>query len=88
MRYVATELLGLNEKSAVLKDDVFERMMMSKFDMSAADLDEAVERTLDLGTARTEKLIASGDNRSPRCRRWRRGWGSGSRPGPEGSSGQ
>lgn len=63
MRYVATELLGLNEKSAVLKDDVFERMMMSKFDMSAADLDEAVERTLDLGTARTEKLIASGDNR-------------------------
>ena len=63
IRSSATNLLGLNESSAVIKDDSFERMMMSRFGMSRGDLDSAVERMLDLGTARTEKLVAGGENR-------------------------
>ena len=37
---------------------------MTKFGMSRSDLESAVERALDLGEARTERLIESGDNRT------------------------
>ena len=63
IRASANDLLGLNEKSAVIKDDSFERMMMSRFGMSRTDLESAVERTIDLGSARTEVLVERGENR-------------------------
>lgn len=64
IRSAATEKLGLNEESYVFEDDYIEDRMMRKFGMSRSDLESAVERALDLGEARTEKLIASGDNRT------------------------
>lgn len=64
MRAAATEKLGLSEHECVFEDDFIEDRLMSKFSMSRTDLEAAVETTLDLGEARTEKLIDSGENRT------------------------
>ena len=63
IRNVATEKLGLNEKEVVLTDDYIEQRMMKKFGMSHTDLDAAIERVMEFGEARTEQLMAQGDNR-------------------------
>jgi len=62
MRNVATDLLGLNEKEAILKDDYIEQRMMAKFGMRPSDLESAIERVIDLGEARTELLMQEGKN--------------------------
>ncbi len=63
IRSAATQLLGLNERSAVIDEDPIEAGMRSRFGMSRTDLDSAVETVLTLGRSRTERLIDSGDNR-------------------------
>lgn len=63
IRAAANEKLGFNESDYVFEDDYIESKMMAKFAMTRSDLESAVERALDLGEARTEKLIESGDNR-------------------------
>jgi DNA excision repair protein ERCC-2 len=63
IRNVATEKLGLNEKEVVLNDDYVEQRMMQKFSMRPQDLDSAIERVIDIGESRTERLMDNGDNR-------------------------
>ncbi len=63
MRAAAVDRLGLNEKEKVLEDDVVEQSLMRRFGMSRTDLESAVSAMEDLGRARTEKLIDSGDAR-------------------------
>ncbi len=63
IRNVATEKLGLNEKEVVLKDDYIEKRMMDKFAMRQSDLDAAIEKVIEIGEARTEALMAKGENR-------------------------
>ena len=63
MRNVATEMLGLNDKEVIIKDDYIEQRMMTKFGMRPQDLDSAIENVIDLGEARTELLMERGENR-------------------------
>ncbi len=63
IRNVATEKLGLNEKEVIIDDDYIEQRMMAKFQMKSQDLDSAIERVIDIGEARTELLMESGENR-------------------------
>lgn len=64
IRAAANEHLGLNETDFVFEDDFIEDRLRDKFGMSRSDLEATVERILDLGQARTERLIESGDNRT------------------------
>ncbi len=63
IRAAANEMLGFNKKSATIDEDPIRTKMMDKFGLSQADLDSALDYAIDLGEARTEKLIDSGDNR-------------------------
>lgn len=63
VRALATEKLGLNDKSMVIDDNFIEERIINKYGMKMSDLDSVIEMMNDLGEARTEKLIESGDNR-------------------------
>lgn len=63
IRAAATDKLGLSEKSIVLDADYIENRIMSKYSVTRRDLESIMETMFDLGEARTEKLIDSGDNR-------------------------
>ena len=63
MRNVATEMLGLNEKEVIIKDDYIEKRMMDKFGMKTQDLESAIDMAIDIGETRTELLMERGENR-------------------------
>ncbi len=65
IRSVATELIafGSKEDTAVIKGDYIEEQFMSKFSLSRSSLDDAIDNMIDIGEARTEKLMEAGENR-------------------------
>ena len=63
IRSLAIDKLGLNEKSAVIKEDYIEEKIIAKYGLKRSDLDGIIETMEQLGEARTERLVDSGDNR-------------------------
>ena len=63
IRAAATELIPMGKDTVAIQDDRIERTIMEKFGLSPSELQVAIEDAIDLGEARTDKLLDSGENR-------------------------
>jgi len=63
VRAVATEKIEFGKSEVIIGDDFVEERMMAKFGMTRADFNDALQRVVSLGEARTEMLMANHENR-------------------------
>ena len=63
IRAVSTEKMGLGSNEMIIEGDFIEERIMSKFSMTRSEFDDAMERVISLGEARTEILMENKENR-------------------------